>query len=105
MHVIVAGIDAEEICNAIEAQGHDVSVVDVANRPSLESAGIHDAAALVLTEAAQATAIAVAKDLNPDLKTVVYTGDSLPDFARGQVDLVVDPDLLDAETVAEELDS
>jgi Trk K+ transport system NAD-binding subunit len=105
MHVIVAGVDTEEIGHAIEGQGHDVAFVDVANRPALEEAGIHEAAVFVLTEVEQATSISVAKDLNPDLKAVVYASQSIPDFARGQADLVVDPDLLDAETVAEELDS
>lgn len=105
MHVIVAGVDREEIGRAIEAEGHDVAAVDVANRPALEEAGVHEAEAFVLTEVAQATSISVAKDLNPDLKVVVYASQSLPDFARGQADLVVDPDLIDAVTVAEELDS
>jgi len=105
MHVIVAGVDREEIGQAIESEGHDVAFVDVANRPALEEAGIHDAAVFALTEVEQATSISVAKDINPDLKVVVYASQSLPDFARGQADLVVDPDLIDAETVAEELDS
>ncbi|MFB6188751.1 MAG: CTP synthetase [Halapricum sp.] len=105
MHVIVAGVDAEDIGHAIEDQGHDVAVVDVANRPALEEAGILDTEVFVLTEIEQATSISVAKDLNPDLKVVVYARESLPDFARGQADLVVDPALIDAETVAEELDA
>lgn len=103
MKAIVAGLGADAIGGAIEAEGHEVAYVDVANRPALEDAGIHDAGAFVLTETAQATAIAVAKDLNPELKVVVYARDSLPDFARRQADLVLDPALLDAATVAEEL--
>jgi Trk K+ transport system NAD-binding subunit len=103
MHVIVAGVDEEDVGSAIEAEGHEVVAVDVANRPSLEEAGIHETETFVLTEIEQATAIAIAKDLNPDLRVVVYASGSLPDFARRQTDLVVDPKLLDAETVAEEL--
>jgi len=58
-----------------------------------------------LTEVQQATSIPVAKDLNGNLRVVVYADGSLPDFARGQADLVVDPDLIDPGTVAEELQS
>ncbi|MFB6184563.1 MAG: CTP synthetase [Haloarculaceae archaeon] len=101
-HVIVAGTDADGIGDALAARTR-IERVDVANRPALEEAGIHEAIAYVLTESEQATSIAVAKDLNPDLKVVVYASDSLPEFAKGQADLVVDPALLDADAVAEEL--
>ncbi|MFW6018515.1 MAG: DUF7126 family protein [Halapricum sp.] len=105
MNVIVAGADTDGIAAAIESQGHEVTVVDIANQPALEDAGIETAATLVLTEVAQATAIPVAKELNPDLRTIVYAKQSLPEFVRGQADLAIDPELLDAETVAEELDA
>jgi hypothetical protein len=103
MNAIVAGTDEFDIAGALEREGVPVSRVDVANRPGLEDAGIHDADLYVLTEAQQATSISVAKDLEPDLHVVVYAADSLPDFARGQADLVIDPDLLDPAAVAEEL--
>jgi hypothetical protein len=103
MNVIVAGHDESDIAAAIEGAGHAVSLVDVANRPALEEAGVHEADAYVLTEIEQATTISVAKDLNPDLKVVVYAGGSLPDFATRQTDLMVDPALLDPEAVAAEL--
>jgi hypothetical protein len=102
-HIIVAGTDEYEIGDAIEDAGFAVSRVDVANRPALEENGITDASTYVLTEIEQATSIAVAKDLNPDLKVVVYTDGSLPDFARGQADLMLDPELFDPEAVADEL--
>ncbi|WP_302081478.1 DUF7126 family protein [Salinibaculum rarum] len=105
MNVIVAGTDDHDIAAAIESEGHSVSRVDIANRPALEEAGTHDASVLVLTEVEQATAIAVAKDLNEDLKVVFYSEGSLPDFASRQADMLVDPALLDADAVAEELDS
>lgn len=103
MNAIVAGTDEFDIAGALEREGVTVSRVDVANRPGLEEAGVHEADLYVLTDARQATSISVAKDLEPDLHVVVYADDSLPDFARGQADLVVDPDLLDPGTVAEEL--
>lgn len=104
MKVIVAGPDDSDIASALVAEGHAVERIDIANRPALENAGVHEADAFVLTEARQATSIPVAKDLNGDLHVVVYADGTLPDFARGQADLVVDPDLLDPATVAEELD-
>jgi hypothetical protein len=105
MNVIVAGTDDHDIAAAIESEGHSVARVDIANRPALEEAGIHETAVLVLTEIEQATAIAVAKDLNADLKVVIYSEGSLPDFASRQADMMVDPELLDAEAVAAELDA
>jgi hypothetical protein len=105
MRVIVAGENGHGVAAAVTAESHTVERVDLANRPALESAGVHEADVLVLTEVGQATAIPVAKDLNAELRVVVYADGSLPDFARGQADLVVDPDLLDPETVAEELDA
>ena len=103
MNAVVAGPDEYDLAAALESVGVAVSRVDVANRPGLEDAGVVDADVYVLTEVAQATSVAVAKDLAPDLRVVVYDDDSLPDFARGQADLVVDPDLIDVETLAEEL--
>jgi hypothetical protein len=103
MKAVVAGTDEYGITAALEAEGVDVGRVTVANRPGLEEAGIQQADAYVLTDVAQATSISVAKDLVPELQVVVYADESLPDFARRQVDLVVDPDLLEPPTVAEEL--
>lgn len=103
MNVIVAGPDEYDIGAAIEADGHAVERVDIANRPALEEAGIHDTDVFVLTEMEQATAISVAKDLNEELKVVVYADGSLPEFATRQTDLMIDPDLLDPDAVAEEL--
>ena len=100
---VVAGTDDHGIADAIAAEGFDVARVDVANRPALEEAGVVDASVYVLTEVEQATSIPVAKDLNPDLKVVVYADGSLPDFARGQADLMLDPDLFDPAEVAAEL--
>ncbi len=105
MNVIVAGADDHDIATAIESEGHVVSHTDIANRPALEEAGIHEASILVLSEVEQATSIAVAKDLNPDLKVIFYSEGSMPDFASRQADMLVDPELLDAETVAAELDA
>ena len=101
---VVAGPDADSLGAALADRGIDVKTIDgIANRDALEAAGIADTALFVLTDARQATAIPVAKDVNPALRVVVYAHDSLPEFARGQADLLVDPALLEATTVAEEL--
>lgn len=104
MQVIIAGPDDAAIANAVENEGHDITIASLGNRPGLEEAGIHDADVYLLTDMDQATSIAVAKDLNDDVRVVIYAEGSLPDFASRQTDLVVDPNLLDPETVAEELD-
>ena len=104
-HIVVVGTDEYAIGKAIEDEGFDVSRVDVGNRPGLEAADVVDARVYVLTEIAQATSIPVAKELNPDLRVVVYADETLPDFARAQADLVLDPDLFDPEDVASELDA
>jgi len=103
MNVVIAGADADGLGNALEARGVTLARVNIANRPALEEAGIHDADVYVLTDAEQATSIVVARDLNPDLRVVAYTGNSLPEFVSGQQVLSMDPDLLGPATVAEEL--
>ncbi|MFC4447637.1 DUF7126 family protein [Halorussus aquaticus] len=104
MKAILVGPDEDGLGDALEAEGVELTRIEtVANRPALEEAGITDADALVLTETEGATVIPVAKDLNEGVQVVVYTDDDLPDFARGQADLIVDPALLSAEAVAEEL--
>jgi hypothetical protein len=103
MEVIIVGDDPGRIHEALEAEGHTATVAGVGNRPGLEEAGVMEAEVYLLTEMAQATSIVVAKDLNPDLRIVVYAEGSLPDFASRQTDLVVDPNLLGPDAVAEEL--
>ena len=103
---VVAGSDSDGLGDALEAEGVGVSWVDgIANRPALEDAGIDEADIFVLTDVGQATSIPVVVDLVGRIKIVVYSRDSLPEFAKGQADLLVDPALLDAKTVAEELSS
>ncbi|WP_433625268.1 DUF7126 family protein [Halomicrococcus sp. NG-SE-24] len=104
MRAVIAGPDNGELGPALEGEGIETSRVEgIASRPALEEAGIHEADLFVLTDVGQATAIPVAKDVNEALKVVVYDEDTIPEFARGQADLIVDPNLLAPETVAEEL--
>jgi len=103
MNAVVAGPD-RGIADALEGQGVTVSRLDgTITWPRLEQAGIGTAELFVLTAAGEATAIPVARELNPELRVVVYTPESLPEFASAAADLAVTPGLLAAETVAEEL--
>lgn len=105
MSVIVTGTDEYNIAPAIDEAGHDVTAVDIGNRETLEAAGIDTADVYVLTELEQATSIPLAKERNPDVTALVYADGSLPDFARRQTDLALDPALFDPHEVADELDS
>jgi Trk K+ transport system NAD-binding subunit len=102
--VIIAGGDPDEIGAALEAQGATVHhAAGTADREALEDAGVFDADVLVLTDAGLATSVTVALDSNPELRVVIYARDSVPEFIRGQAGHIIDPELLDPETVAEEL--
>jgi hypothetical protein len=104
LNVVIAGDDDNGVGAALETAGADVTRVDaVATRQSLATAGIADADVFLLTDMADATAISVAKDANPDVRVVTYATDSLPEFARAQADLALDPALFTPELVAEEL--
>jgi len=104
MKVLIAGTDEHGIADAVRKEGHDVTTVDIGDGQSLAESGIEDADVYLLTEMAQATSIAIAKDHNPDARIVVYAEGSLPEFATRQADLVIDPALLGPDAVAEELD-
>jgi voltage-gated potassium channel Kch len=101
---IVSGPDADGLAEALVDRGVDVARIEgPTTREKLLGAGIEGADTFVLTDADDATAIAVAKDDNPEVRVVLYAEDSLPEFARGQADLAVDPALLSPDVVAEEL--
>ena len=103
MRAIVIG-DAGGLVGALEAEAIDVTALDgAATGERLEAAGVAGADLLVLADVGEATAVPVAKALNPDLRVVVYSTDTMPDFVRGQVDLALDPALLSPGLVAEEL--
>lgn len=104
MNAIVAGPDEDGIAEALESQGFDVTRLEGRlSRPVLEEAGILEADLYVLTDVAEATTIPIVCDLTDDVRTVIYARDSVPEFVRGQLDLAVDPALLDPAVVASEL--
>ena len=103
MHVVFIGPD-RGLASALADRGAEVARVDgLGTSDSLGDAGVADADLLVLTDVDEATAVPVARELNPSLRVVVYAPDTLPEFVRGQVDLAVSPAVLDAAVVAEEL--
>ena len=101
---VVVGPDADGLGAALAAGGASVARVEaVPTGERLDDAGIDAADLYVLTDVDEASTVAVVRERNPGVRVVVYAPGSLPEFARAQADLAVDPALLDAETVAEEL--
>jgi len=103
-NAVVAGPDEHGLGEALEAEGATITrIPDVVSAATLEDASIHDADVLVLTDTGEATAIPIAKELNPDVRAVAYAEGSLPESMAAIADLSVDPRLMDPEVVAEEL--
>ncbi|SEQ93881.1 DUF7126 family protein [Natrinema salaciae] len=101
---VVAGPDEDGIGAALETEGVDVTrLTGVISRPQLEEAGIVVADLYVLTDVGQATTIPIVCDLNDDVRTVVYARRTVPEFVKGQLDIAIDPQLMDASVVADEL--
>lgn len=101
---VVAGPDEEGIGDALAAEGVGVSRLEgVLTADRLEEAGVADAELYVLTNLEEATSVPVVRELNPEIRIVVYDRASLPEFVTAQVDIAVDPDLLGPAVVAEEL--
>lgn len=104
LSAVVAGPDADGLGDELETLGAAVTRIDGAvTGGTLDDADIDDATLFVLTDLGEATGIAVAKERNPEVRVVVYARETLPEFARGQTDLAVDPELLSVEVVADEL--
>jgi voltage-gated potassium channel Kch len=104
MKAIVAGADPEGIGEELEALGVTVTRVDSpVFAEALEDAGIADADLFVLTDLDEGISVTLAKEANPDVRAVCFGSGDLPESVGGTVDLVVDPSLLGAEAVAEEL--
>lgn len=101
---VLVGPDTNGLSAALESRGVTVESVDgVPTGDALADAGLARADLFLLTDVEEATTIGVAREANPDVRVVVYTGETLPEYARPATDLTVDPALLDADTVAEEL--
>lgn len=104
MKAIVAGTDTEGVGEELDALGVEITRVESpVFAEALEEAGIEEADLFVLTDLEEGISIPLAKEANPDVWAVCYGEGTLPESVRSIVDLVVDPALLSAEAVAEEL--
>lgn len=104
MKAIVGGADELGIGEELESQGVEVTRLESPIfAEALDDAGVADSDLFVLTDAEEAIAFPLAKELNPDVKAVFFGSESVPESVSGVVDLVVDPALLGADVVAEEL--
>lgn len=103
MKAILVGPD-RGLESAFAAEGvRTVRIEGPATGAALVDAGVEEADLLVVTDVAEATAVPVAKDLNPGLRAVIYAADTMPEFVRGQVDFAVAPAVFSPEVLAEEL--
>jgi len=103
--IAIASVELDKPPNTIDSQERKRVYVSLQQNhfDRLEEAGIVDADVLVLTDTTFATTIPVAKDLNDGLRVVVYASSSLPEFAKGQADMLLDPELFTPEAIATEL--
>lgn len=102
MNAIIIGPD-NGLEAAFEQQGFDIRRIDLGTADALREAGIAEATIVVLTDVGEATAVPIAKDENPDVRVVIYSEETMPEFVRGQVDLSVAPDVLSPAIFVEEL--
>ncbi len=102
-NVVVVG-PSKGIVEAFENEGASVEGINgVATRDRLEAVRIEEADVLVLTDVGEASAVPVARKLTDDLRVVIYSPETMPEFVRATVDLAVDPELMEPDVVAEEL--
>ncbi|WP_435194902.1 DUF7126 family protein [Natronomonas sp. EA1] len=104
MKALLVGPDTDGLMDALEKEGVEVVPVEgTGARPALEDAGVLEADILIITDVGLSTSIPVARDLKEDLRVLVYSRDSVPEFVRGKAATIVDPELIAADVVAEEV--
>lgn len=104
MKAVIAGEDEGGLGDALEAEGYEVDRIEgFADREALDATGIESADVFVITDTVHATSIPVARELNDGVRIIVYAAESLPEFAQPLADLIVDPNLLGPNAIAEEL--
>jgi hypothetical protein len=91
MKVSVIGHD--EGLGALREAGHEVSVIEGFGTEALREGGVGESDAVVVGEG-HPTQVIVAKDLNPDARIVVVA-DDVPEFVRGNADLILSEELSD----------
>lgn len=102
--IIVTEPDEADIGAALTDAGATVQLVARPITTSvLEQARIGETDIFVLTDPAEAIAIPILREIQPDVRIVVYAGEGLPDFASHQADLVLSPTGLEQDVVVEAL--
>ncbi len=92
MNVVTVGIDSETV-DMLRDAGHELTTTDAFGTEALREAGVEEADAVVIG-AGYPTQVVVAKDLNPDARVVVVA-DDVPEFVRGNADLIISTELAD----------
>ena len=92
------GLDAVLQANDVETTRVPTPVTEA----DLDEAGLADAALLFVTDSAEATAIPVAKRRQPAVRIIWYAPDSVPEFVTRQLDIGVDPSLIEPDILVEE---
>jgi len=88
---------------ALAEQGVEATRIEgPTTETDLKAAGIAEAALLFVTDPGEAAAISVAKGLAPPVRIVWYAPAAVPGFVTRQLDLGVDPDLIEPESLVEE---
>ncbi len=104
--VVIVGPDPEKLAAACKDAKWNVSrVAGRGKRSALKDAGVPSASVVVLTDPDDATMIPLARELNTDVRIVVYTDRSVAEFARHQADLLLDPALVPPSLLVEELEA
>lgn len=102
--IILAGADATDIGPALTEAGGTVARVEPpVTSNAMQAAGLDEADLFVLTDTEEATSLPLVRDRRPDIEIVVYSTDSVPDFASHIADLIIDPAALPLPTVVEEV--
>ena len=99
MKIVTVGYD--EGADALREAGHDVSSTKGFGTEALRDAGVAEADAVVIGEG-YPTQVVVARDINPDTRVVVVA-DNVPDFVRGNADLILSEEL--AESLPDALET
>jgi len=92
MKIVTIGVDTETV-DVLHDAGHEVSSTDSFGTDALREADVTEADAVIVGEG-YPTQVVVAKDLNPDARVVVVS-DDVPEFVRGNADLILSEELSD----------
>jgi hypothetical protein len=93
MKITIVGVD-DDIIDKVRQEGHEVSVIEGFGTEALREGGVGESDAVVVGEG-HPTQVIVARDLNPDARIVVVA-DDVPEFVRGNADLILSEELADS---------